>query len=148
MKRKAVSEWRRKVLGLGGTANEQPREREPPARMSPRSEKRARLYQSERVPLVKEVVSTEAAWRPCEGGWRIRAWVEACGKLGPHTPAFAGCDGAAAHAHEILPRGRGGSITDPRNVIGLCAVCHRWAHEHPTIATALGLLARSPTVTR
>lgn len=51
-----------------------------------------------------------------------------------------GCMGAAEDAHEPLMRSRGGSITDPDNVIPVSRACHRWIHAHPAAATEAGLL--------
>lgn len=46
--------------------------------------------------------------------------------------------------HEVLTRARGGSITDPANILCLCRECHRWVTEHEEEARALGLVrARS-----
>jgi hypothetical protein len=48
--------------------------------------------------------------------------------------------------HEVLSRGRGGSPTDPENILCLCRGCHKWITEHPEQATALGWLrARTAT---
>jgi len=43
---------------------------------------------------------------------------------------------------EIVPRGRGGSATDPENVQVLCRAHHDWKHAHPEEAERLGLTAR------
>lgn len=43
--------------------------------------------------------------------------------------------------HEVLSRGRGGSITDPDNCIAVCRPCHDWIGQHPALAQELGLLA-------
>lgn len=51
--------------------------------------------------------------------------------------------GGPVDGHELLSRGRGGSITDRRNVVLVC----RWHHTHittnPTEAEALGLAIKS-----
>lgn len=52
------------------------------------------------------------------------------------------CTGRAEQGHELLSRARGGSITDPANIVGLCQKCHRWITEHPLEATELGLSRR------
>lgn len=44
------------------------------------------------------------------------------------------------HVHEILPRARGGSTTDPANCLLLCDAHHAWVHRNPREATRLGLL--------
>jgi hypothetical protein len=45
--------------------------------------------------------------------------------------------------HEPLTRARGGSITDPDNLIWLCRAHHSWVHSEPTKAHELGLLQHS-----
>ena len=50
-----------------------------------------------------------------------------------------GCNGWADDAHEILSRARGGSITDPDNVIPLGRRCHDYVTTHPREAEAAGL---------
>jgi hypothetical protein len=50
-----------------------------------------------------------------------------------------GCNGWADDAHEILSRARGGSITDPANVIPLGRLCHSYVTTHPREAEAAGL---------
>jgi 5-methylcytosine-specific restriction endonuclease McrA len=52
----------------------------------------------------------------------------------------AGCGRRGWQVHELLPRARGGSITDPDNCVLLCAPCHRWVHENPHDAASVGLL--------
>lgn len=42
--------------------------------------------------------------------------------------------------HEILTRARGGSPTDPDNILCLCRDCHKWITEHETAARELGLV--------
>ena len=51
-----------------------------------------------------------------------------------------GCNGWADDVHEPLTRGRGGSITDPENMILVCRSCHDWIHAHPLSASDFGLL--------
>jgi hypothetical protein len=53
-------------------------------------------------------------------------WCTACGLVLP-------LDG-----HELLSRGRGGSITDPSNICLLCRFCHTYITEHPAWAEANG----------
>jgi hypothetical protein len=50
-----------------------------------------------------------------------------------------GCDGLATDAHEILSRARGGSITDPENILPLGRLCHDYVSTHPREAEAAGL---------
>ena len=54
------------------------------------------------------------------------------------TPPCARCGGPADDAHELLSRARGGSITDPTNIVPLCRADHRWITEHPAEAAAEG----------
>lgn len=42
--------------------------------------------------------------------------------------------------HELLTRGRGGSITDADNCIAICRPCHDWIGRNPALAEDLGLL--------
>lgn len=53
-----------------------------------------------------------------------------------------GCSNLGTDMHEILTRARGGSATDPVNILLVCRACHRWIHEHPAEALRLGYLAR------
>jgi hypothetical protein len=53
------------------------------------------------------------------------------------------CYGLASEVHEPLTRARGGSTTDPANALTVCPPCHRWIHDNPADATALGLLIPS-----
>jgi len=50
------------------------------------------------------------------------------------------CQRQSVELHEPLMRSRGGSILDPDNTIAVCRNCHRWIHDHPEVATELGLL--------
>ena len=52
---------------------------------------------------------------------------------------MGGCYGPV-NGHEILPRGRGGSIVDPFNIVLLCNRHNEWASSNPVDATKLGLL--------
>lgn len=51
-----------------------------------------------------------------------------------------GCAGRAADGHELLTRGRGGSIVDVENVIPVGRLCHDWITTHPREAAELGLV--------
>ena len=53
------------------------------------------------------------------------------------------CYGRAVHLHEPLTRARGGSITEPANLVPVCSWCHRQIHDHPEEATRRGLLRHS-----
>ena len=74
----------------------------------------ARLYQTERVPLVKSLLA--------------------------EIPNCQRCGGRNEVVHEKLTRARGGSITDPDNCVVLCHPCHAWIHAHPRQATEGGWL--------
>lgn len=57
------------------------------------------------------------------------------------------CGGWAVDIHEPLTRARGGSITDPANMVPVCRACHDWIHHHPKEATTVGLLRSAPPKT-
>lgn len=46
----------------------------------------------------------------------------------------------AVDCHERLTRGRGGSISDPDNLVLLCRTCHSFVTEHPRQAHAEGFV--------
>ncbi len=46
----------------------------------------------------------------------------------------------SVNGHEVLPRGRGGSITDPSNIVLLCDRHNEWCSANPVEAHRLGLL--------
>jgi len=62
----------------------------------------------------------------------------------PDRPMFirVTCDTRADDLHEIVSRARGGSITDPTNVLPLCREHHIWVTEHLVEAEAMGLSGR------
>ena len=59
-------------------------------------------------------------------------------------PICVRCGKRADDAHEVVSRARGGSITDPENLVALCREDHRWVTEHPLEAEAEGLSRRAP----
>lgn len=87
-------------------------------RLKPRSAKRARLYATERRPLVAQLLADQPPCQRCLS-----------------APA---CD-----VHEIQTRARGGSLTDRENLALLCRTCHTWVTEHPMQATEEGLMRPS-----
>ena len=87
-----------------------------------RSKKRAKLMREVRGPLVAEILA--------EFPWCIRHL--AMSVLGPRA--------RSTQVHELLSRGRGGSITDRTNCVALCGDCHDWIHLHPAKAEADGWL--------
>ena len=50
------------------------------------------------------------------------------------------CSYVATDLHEILTRARGGSITDPENILLLCRECHRFITEEPEWAKENGFV--------
>jgi hypothetical protein len=52
------------------------------------------------------------------------------------------CTGIAQDMHEILSRARGGSITDPANILLVCRRCHSWITENPNVAAEIGASRR------
>lgn len=63
--------------------------------------------------------------------------------LYPTVCVVPDCAERATDPHEPLTRARGGDICDRDNVLLLCRSHHRWAHDHPAEAEALGLLVHS-----
>jgi 5-methylcytosine-specific restriction endonuclease McrA len=53
-------------------------------------------------------------------------------------PDCARCGMPADDAHEVLSRARGGSITDPANIVPLCRSCHDFVTTHPAQAAEEG----------
>lgn len=49
----------------------------------------------------------------------------------------------SVHVHEVLSRGRGGSILDRNNCLAVCSLCHRELHANPAWAASVGLLRHS-----
>lgn len=80
-------------------------------------------YNSWKVGVI-DVRMSEADRAFCEASWRR-------------------CSIMAEHVHEPLTRARGGSITDPANMLPVCGGCHRRIHDNPRVAEMLGLLVRS-----
>ena len=58
------------------------------------------------------------------------------------NPVCVRCGKRADDAHEILSRARGGSITDPANLVALCRPCHTFITDNPRAAHAEGLSKR------
>jgi hypothetical protein len=84
-----------------------------------RSKKTAKKYRDERVPLVKELAE-EAGICP-----------------------VIGCTNVANSPHEPLTRARGGSITDPGNVVMVCWPCNQALTLEPDWGYEQGLLIHS-----
>jgi hypothetical protein len=84
-----------------------------------RSKKTAAVYRTERVPLVK-ALAEEAGICP-----------------------VLGCTNLANSPHEPLTRARGGSITDPTNVVMVCWPCNQALTLEPAWGYEQGLLRHS-----
>ena len=98
-------------------------------RLRPRSAKRARQEATYRA-TVRELL-TRRPW--CAAGWQLDA------------DGVAGiCTGRATQAHHRAGRD-GDRLTDPDDLVPVCADCHRWIHAHPADAYRLGLLVRRNT---
>lgn len=93
-----------------------------------RSRKRGALYRDQRVPLVIELLE-ENPW--CQARLTLyRAGVKVCA-------------GRAVDVHEILSRGRGGSILARENLLCVCRPCHDWITGNPARSEELGLSEES-----
>lgn len=83
-------------------------------------------------------LSRAAVWRRCRQEVRHRCG----GRCEARVPDV--CTVRMDHTHHLLPRSQGGQ-DDPAALLGVCAACHRWIHDHhPIAAEALGLLWRKP----
>jgi hypothetical protein len=94
-----------------------------------RSAKREEIYKLRR-PLVQRLLSE-------------RRWCEACS-------IFAVVDGKALYTiiesvdvHEVISRGRGGSILDEANLLCVCRPCHQRITTHPAEGEETALLLPS-----
>lgn len=74
----------------------------------------------------------EILWTRCKNEVRHR-----CG--GRCEANITGCTVRMDHVHHLLPRSQGGK-DDASGCIGVCWSCHRWIHDNPARARALGLL--------
>lgn len=86
--------------------------------MRHRSKKKQRLYQETRIPLVQTLLEANPICQRC---WRQRA----------------------VDVHEVKSRARGGSITDPSNLVCLCRPCHDLITRSPERAHQEGWLKQS-----
>lgn len=91
-------------------------------RLRYRSPKTAAVYRDQRIPLTQAMLA-ERPW--CEIRWDD------------------GCTRRADALHELLSRGRGGSITDPENCVPACNHCNGAVSDNPVEAEARGFLKRS-----
>lgn len=86
--------------------------------LRPRSKKTAKVYRTQRIPLVIELLSEEPLCERCQSA-------------------------LATEVHELKSRARGGSILDRSNLACLCHLCHAWVTTNPKDATAEGWLRPS-----
>jgi hypothetical protein len=87
-----------------------------------RSSKTQTLYERERIPLVRDLLERfPLCWAAVKGV----------------------CTGYSVDVHEVVTRGRGGSITDPANCRTVCRACHDWIGAHPRLALEMGLVRSS-----
>jgi hypothetical protein len=68
-----------------------------------------------------------------------RPWCEVCQRL-RETENPAGIVLPSQDIHELLTRGRGGSILDESNLLAVCRAHHMRIHRSPTWATERGFL--------
>ena len=54
------------------------------------------------------------------------------------------CSKAGVHLHHVKRRSQGGADT-PENLKDFCSADHRWVHDNPEAARALGFLAQKGT---
>lgn len=78
-----------------------------------RSSKRQRLYDRERIPLVRALLEQHPVCQRC---WAQRS----------------------VDVHELKSRARGGSITDESNLVCLCRACHDLVTRSPMQARNKG----------
>ena len=86
--------------------------------MRARSKKRQQQYADERIPLVKKLLA--------ENPICVRCWQQ-----------------RSVDVHEVKSRARGGSITDPSNLVCLCRGCHDLITRSPAEAQKRGWLKNS-----
>lgn len=90
--------------------------------------------QMKRVPI-----KTQSYKRRSENGKRAQVLAKLRQTRGGCEARFVrGCTGEMHDGHEVLTRGRGGSITDPDNILMVCRPCHTYITEHPREADCAG----------
>ncbi len=97
--------------------------------MRRRSAKREADYEIRR-PLVRRLLEE-------------RPWCEACPVFATHDAKVTYVRQRSVDIHEVLTRGRGGSILDESNLLAVCRPCHRRIGNYPTLANELGLTRAS-----
>lgn len=109
-------------------------------RIKQRSAKRADVY--EREGGRRDIVRRRLLENPyCQAGQVIGAYL-AGAPFSRCDRIWAGCIRDAQHVHEVIPRGRGGSILDDANLLNVCSICHGWIHQNNDAAESIGLLAK------
>lgn len=93
-------------------------------RIAPRSKRMEKIYR-ERRPLVERML-------------KEHEWCEQCVKIQKIDPAHR-CGLRTVDIHEILTRGRGGSILSSTNLVAICRLGHDWLGAHPKEAQMIGL---------
>lgn len=91
-------------------------------RLRQRSKKTAKVYLRERIPLLLALLTEHPV---CQIQWD------------------EGCTGHAVDVHELLSRGRGGSITARANCVTGCRHCHEKVTQNPAEAEKRGWLLPS-----
>lgn len=97
--------------------------------MRRRSKKREADYEIRR-PLVRRLLEE-------------RPWCEACPVFAAHDQKVTYVRQPSVDIHEVLTRGRGGSILEEDNLLAVCRSCHRRIGNHPALANELGLTQAS-----
>lgn len=97
--------------------------------MRHRSKKNEERYKLRR-PLVARLLSE-------------RPWCEACPVFARHDEKVTYRRLPSVDVHELVSRGRGGSILDESNCICVCRQCHSRIGRYPALAESLGLLLPS-----
>lgn len=72
-----------------------------------------------------------------------RPWCEACPIFAAHDEKVTYVRQRSVDIHEVLTRGRGGSILEEDNLLAVCRPCHRRIGNYPALANELGLTRAS-----
>jgi hypothetical protein len=106
------------------------------------SKKRAKENRQRRS-VIEQMAEESGGY--CQAGSTIFAYRIKLAAAGKSDSEFQGwtCAGEAHDAHEVVTRARGGSITDPANILLVCRPCHNWIDDHPAAASDIGLIQRN-----
>ena len=88
------------------------------ANIRPRSKKMESIYATQRRKIVADLLGNQPLCQRCQREY-------------------------ASDVHELKSRARGGSITDLKNLVVLCRVCHTWITQNPKLALEQGWLKNS-----